>query len=171
MRRYRTHAICFTAFLLLVVATGCSDPDETGGNPGLTPPTVASVAPLAGAAGACPNTLVTATFTKAMNPATIKASTFVLTGPNATAVPGQVTYNAASNTAIFTPSGTIALNTSYTATHTHYWGDGCLWKSSAAQFCMEFHHGRDRLHGNGCPSPPLTGRVPIQRLPQPLMKQ
>jgi hypothetical protein len=118
MRRYRTHAICFTAFLLLVVATGCSDPDETGGNPGLTPPTVASVAPLAGAAGACPNTLVTATFTKAMNPATIKASTFVLTGPNATAVPGQVTYNAASNTAIFTPSGTIALNTSYTATLT-----------------------------------------------------
>ena len=118
MRRYRTHAICFTAFLLLVVATGCSDPDETGGNPGLTPPTVASVAPPAGAAGACPNTLVTATFTKAMNPATIKASTFVLTGPNATAVPGQITYNAASNTAIFTPTGALALNTSYTATLT-----------------------------------------------------
>ncbi len=118
MRRYRTHAICFTAFLLLVVATGCSDPDETGGNPGLTPPTVATVVPPSGAAGSCPNTIVTATFTKAMNPATIKASTFVLAGPNAAVVAGQVTYNAASNTAIFTPTGPLALNTSYTATLT-----------------------------------------------------
>lgn len=118
MRRYSTHAICFLSFLLLVVANGCSDPDKTGGNPGLTAPAVATVAPPSGAAGVCPNTVVTATFAKAMNPATIKASTFVLTGPNAAIVPGQVTYNATSNTAIFTPTGALGLNTSYTATLT-----------------------------------------------------
>ncbi len=117
MRRYSAHTICFIS-LLLLTANGCGDPDETGGNPGLTPPTVASVAPPSGAAGACPNTIVTATFAKAMNPATIKASTFILTGPNSAGVPGQVTYNAASNTAIFTPIGPLALNASYIATLT-----------------------------------------------------
>lgn len=118
MRRFSTHTICFIAFLLLVVATGCSDPDETGGNPTLTPPTVMSAAPPSAAAGACPNTVVTATFSKAMNPSTIKASTFTLTGPNGAIVPGQVTYNAASHTAIFTPATGLALSTSYTATLT-----------------------------------------------------
>jgi hypothetical protein len=120
MRRYNHHKIWFTAlFLLLIVGVGCSDPDK---NPvpisGLTPPTVSSVAPPNGAAGACPNTIVTATFSEAMNPATINTKTFTLTGPGSTAVSGQVTYDVASKTAIFTPSSTLAVNTLYTATIT-----------------------------------------------------
>lgn len=115
MQRYSAHTICFMSILLLLVATGCGDPDESGGNPGLTAPVVASVAPLSGASGACTNTIVTATFSKAMNPATINSTTFTLTGPSGTPEVGQVTYNVASNTAIFAPAAALAPNTLYTA--------------------------------------------------------
>ena len=118
MRRYHNRNICFITFLLLMVGAGCSDPDKTP-NPGLTPPTVISVAPPNGSIGACPSTIVTATFSKAMNPATINSTTFTLTSPGTppVAVAGVVTYDASSNTAIFTPSG-LAVSTPYTATIT-----------------------------------------------------
>jgi hypothetical protein len=118
MRRYSAHTICFMSFLLLLVATGCSDPDKGGGNPSLTPPTVMSVAPPSGASGACPNTIVTAAFSEAMNPSTIDSSTFTLTGPGTTPVSGQVTYDPTSNSAIFTPEGSLVPSTTYTATIT-----------------------------------------------------
>jgi hypothetical protein len=116
MRTYRAHTICFLSFLLLIIATACSDPDKTGGNAGLTAPVVTAVAPLTGSTGACTNTIVTAAFSKQMNPETINAATFILTGPTSTAVAGQVTYNSGSNTAVFTPSASLAANTLYTAT-------------------------------------------------------
>jgi hypothetical protein len=76
--------------------------------------TVASVTPLAGAVGICPSTVVTATFSQAMNPATINAKTFTLTaGTPPVAVEGVVSY--AGSTATFTPSGPLALSTLYTA--------------------------------------------------------
>jgi len=80
------------------------------------PPTVISVTPFAGAAGVCPSTAVTATFSEAMNPATINATTFTLTGPGATPVMGVVTY--AGSTATFTPNSALAVSTLYTATIT-----------------------------------------------------
>jgi hypothetical protein len=81
------------------------------------PPTVISVTPLAGAFGVCPSTAVTATFSEAMNPATINATTFTLTGPGTTPVAGVVTY--AGSTATFTPNPPgLALSTLYTATIT-----------------------------------------------------
>jgi hypothetical protein len=79
---------------------------------------VLSVAPPNAASGACPNTLVTAAFSVAMNPATINTTTFTLTGPGTTPVTGVVAYDAASNTATFTPSTALALSTVYTATIT-----------------------------------------------------
>jgi hypothetical protein len=118
MRRKSVRGMWFTAFLLLICGVGCSDPDKSGNNLGVTPPTATSMSPPNGAAGTCPNTIVTATFSKAMNPATINGATFTVTGPGATAVAGQVTYDAPSNTAIFTPTTTLALNTVYTATVT-----------------------------------------------------
>ncbi len=116
MQRYSNYKVWFTTLLLLLVANGCSDPDKTG-VPGLTPPTVLSMAPT-GASGACTNTIVSATFSEAMNPSTINASTFTLTGPSSASVSGVVTYNATTNTAIFTPSSNLAASTSYTATIT-----------------------------------------------------
>jgi len=115
MRRYYNYKIWSIAFLLLIFSPGCCNP---GANPGLTPPVVASVVPLSGAAGVCPNTLVTATFSVPMNSTSINGATFTLTGPGTTPVAGVVTYDATSNTATFTPSSALALSTTYTATIT-----------------------------------------------------
>jgi hypothetical protein len=82
-------------------------------------PTVTAVTPPNGSATTCPNTaLITATFSHAMNPATINTSTFTLVGPGATAVIGVVTYVASTNVATFTPSTALTPSASYTATIT-----------------------------------------------------
>jgi len=118
MPRYMIHPLCFITFLVLILGTGCSDPDK-GANPALVPPTVISETPPSGAGGVCPNTVVTATFSEAMNPATINTTTFTLTtGTPAVAVDGVVSYASSSNTATFTPSSALALDTTYTATIT-----------------------------------------------------
>ena len=118
MRKHGNNAIWLTwLFLLLLIANGCSDPDKTGGVHGLTPPTVLSGAPT-GASDACTNTIVTATFSEAMNPAKLNASTFTLTDPNSAPVSGTVTYNSANNTATFAPSSALATSSAYTATIT-----------------------------------------------------
>jgi hypothetical protein len=88
---------------------------STSANP-CAPPTVISETPPNGAVGVCPNTVVTATFSQAMNPTTINGTTFTVTGPGTTPVAGVVTY--AVSTATFTPSSPLALNTTYTATVT-----------------------------------------------------
>lgn len=75
-------------------------------------PTVVTITP---ANGACPNTLVTGTFSEAMNPATINSSTFTLAGAGAA---GTVSYDLPSLTATYTPSAPLSLNTLYTATIT-----------------------------------------------------
>src|SRR6202043_2748610 len=79
---------------------------------GVGAPTVVSVTP---ANGACPDTKVTATFSEAMNPSTINASTFTLTGPGAA---GAVTYDVPNLTATFTPTAALSLSSMYTATIT-----------------------------------------------------
>ena len=53
-----------------------------------------------------------------MNPATINATTFTLTGPGATVVPGLVAYAAIGNTLTFTPTANLAPSTLFTATIT-----------------------------------------------------
>jgi hypothetical protein len=115
MRGYKNHTVCCAALLLLILSPGCCNP---GINPDLSAPTVISVAPLSAAPGVCPGTIVTATFSMAMNPTTIDGTTFTLTGPGTTPVAGVVTYSTSSNTATFTPSSALALSTLYTATIT-----------------------------------------------------
>ena len=80
------------------------------------PPTVVSTIPVDGATTAAVNTAISATFSRAMNPATINATTFTLTGPGATPVGGTVSYSG--NTATFTPSALLATGTLFTATIT-----------------------------------------------------
>ncbi|MGZ4814376.1 MAG: ice-binding family protein [Terriglobales bacterium] len=151
MRKYSNPKIWFTAFLLLIFATGCSDPDELAGSPGLTLPTVISVAPPNGSTGACDNTIVTATFSEAMDPSTINASTFTLTGPNNVTVSGAVTYNSGSHTAIFTPASSLALGTLYTATITTGVKD-TFGNALASDFVWSFTTGIIVCTGGGTPT-------------------
>jgi len=93
----------------------------TGAAPDTTKPTVIAVNPVNLATGVPTNQAVTATFSKAMNPATItitSPATFTLTGPGTTAVAGLVTYAGVGNTATFTPTAALAASTLYTATIT-----------------------------------------------------
>jgi hypothetical protein len=123
MRIYNKHTIWFTGLLLLSFAIGCGDPDKNAnaGKPAdpLTPPTVTQVTPPDGSVIVCPNTpIVSATFSKAMNPATIKTATFTVTASGGANVAGAVTYDATTNTATFTPSVSLAPSTKFTATIT-----------------------------------------------------
>ena len=114
--RYSNYTIWLTTLLLLLFANACSDRDATVA-PGLTPPTVLTVAP-SNVGDSCTNAVAKATFSEAMNPATINTSTFTLTGSDGGTVDGVVTYDATSNTATFTSSLALAVSTSYTATIT-----------------------------------------------------
>ena len=90
----------------------------TAATPILVPPTVISTIP-ANLATAVPlNQIVSATFSTAMNPATISSATFTLTGPGATAVPGLVAYAAVGDTLTFIPTANLAPSTLFTATIT-----------------------------------------------------
>jgi hypothetical protein len=90
----------------------------TGSAPDNTNPTVTSTVPANGAIGVPINQAVSATFSKGMNPLTVSATTFMLTGPGTTPVTGLVTYSGVGNTATFTPAANLLPNTLYTATIT-----------------------------------------------------
>jgi Ice-binding-like/Bacterial Ig-like domain len=83
-----------------------------------TIPTVISTNPANGAISVPINRKITATFSEAMNPATVTAagvfSLMVTTG--GALVPGTATFVAANNTVIFSPTANLLPNTQYTAT-------------------------------------------------------
>jgi hypothetical protein len=81
----------------------------------VTPPTVLSVAPAAGATSVSVTGAVTATFSEALNATSVNSSTFTLM-QGTTSVAGSVSYSGV--TATFTPSAPLANNTVYTATIT-----------------------------------------------------
>jgi hypothetical protein len=64
------------------------------------------------------NKTINATFDKAMDPTTINTSSFLVTGPGLTVVPGTVIYDPVNNIATFTPIANLSINTTYTATIT-----------------------------------------------------
>ena len=111
------------ALLLVAVAAGCgggSGRDPVLGVNGVVSlaPSVTNVAPLVNATGVPVNTqLITAAFSKAMDPTTITAANFTLACPAGTPVAGTVSYLAASNLASLTlPVGsTLPANTLCTA--------------------------------------------------------
>jgi hypothetical protein len=96
----------------------------TGGAAAAAAITVQSTSPLNAATGVCPNTSVNATFAVPsglrLNPVTVNAANFTVTGP----APGLVPVTAATiavdsatgRTATFTPATALAINTTYTAT-------------------------------------------------------
>ena len=88
----------------------------TGTTPDTTPPTVSSVSPAAGATGVATSTAVSATFSEAMDAATIGASTFELRDAANVLVASNVSYDAPTLTARLTPTAVLAASQTYTAT-------------------------------------------------------
>jgi hypothetical protein len=86
------------------------------GTPDTTPPTVSSVSPAAGATGVATTTAVSATFSEAMNAATIGTSTFELRDAANVLVASNVSYDAPTLTARLTPTAVLAASQTYTAT-------------------------------------------------------
>jgi hypothetical protein len=86
----------------------------------VTAPTVTLTSPTSAATGIALNSAINATFSEAMDQATITTTTFTLqltTGPGPL-LAGVVTYDAINNIATFTPSSNLVANTQYTATVT-----------------------------------------------------
>jgi hypothetical protein len=97
------------ATLLVAFLAGC-------GQQTVTVPSVLSAVPAQGANGVVINPTISAAFSMAMNPSSLNASTFMVTGPGGAAVAGSVSYSGKS--AAFTPSAALAYNSVYTATIT-----------------------------------------------------
>ena len=76
-------------------------------------PQVASENPASGAAGVAPSTAISATFNRAVNPATV---TLTAADSNGNNVAGSLSYNAGTFTATLTPSTALTTGTQYTAT-------------------------------------------------------
>jgi ice-binding like protein/Big-like domain-containing protein len=87
----------------------------TGDGGDVTAPAVISTNPLQGETGVALGTSITATFSEAMNAATINGSNFIVTA-GTTAVSGFVTFPG--GVATFTPVGELAVDTEYVATIT-----------------------------------------------------
>ncbi|GAH04081.1 unnamed protein product, partial [marine sediment metagenome] len=85
------------------------------GLPDTTSPTVSGVSPGDGATDVTVDTVVTATFSEAMDSSTITTESFTLAGSE---VSGTVTYNSDTYTATFTPDANLDYNHEYTATLT-----------------------------------------------------
>ena len=88
----------------------------SGATADTTAPTVSSTTPASNATGVALNTGISATFSEAMNPLTINASSVTLTAPGAVNVAGTV--GEVGTTMTFTPASTLAANTLYTLTIT-----------------------------------------------------
>jgi ice-binding like protein/Big-like domain-containing protein len=89
----------------------------TGANVNESRPTVIFTSPAALATNVSVNKRPTATFSKAMDPATLTALSFTL-AQGLTPIPGAVSYDPATNTATIAPLSPLVIDTVYTATIT-----------------------------------------------------
>ena len=88
-----------------------------------TPPTVVIVSPVTGGTGICPTKIVSASFSEAMDAATINATSFLVTD-GGVAVAGSVSYDAALQLASFVPTSAAGFAPSRTFTATILSGAG-----------------------------------------------
>ena len=94
-------------------ADGADAADGATVTPDTSLPTVVSVEPLSAAVGAGTLSEITATFSEAMASLTLTGGTTFTVTQGGVAVPGTVTYF--DNTASFSPTNALALDTTYTA--------------------------------------------------------
>lgn len=126
----------------------------TGTAPDTTPPTVSSTSPANNATGVTVNGAISATFSEAMNAATISTVTFTVAG-----VTGTVTYSG--STATFTPTAPLAYNTLYTATITTGVKDQA-GNQMFTNYSWTFKTGAVPFTPNPSPLPPLNQSVAYQ---------
>jgi len=100
------------AIACAVLIAGCKSQNN---DPNPNAPKVSATSPADNATGIARNNLVTVSFSTAMNPATVNASTFMIK-QGATAVAGTVSY--AGTTATFTPDIILSAGLVYSATIT-----------------------------------------------------
>jgi hypothetical protein len=86
----------------------------TGATADTTPPVVNATNPSSNGTGVPINVKIAATFSKAMDPLSLKASTFTVK-QGVTLVPGTVAYGTTGMTAVFTPTSNLASSTVFTA--------------------------------------------------------
>lgn len=120
---YSRQSMLLVAFVATAFAAGCggggsSTPLARGGGGGNdnTAPTVVSTSPADAAADVCINRSVHATFSEAMDVATLTDASFTLTDAQAAPVAGTVSYDEDNNIATFNPTADLAANETYTAT-------------------------------------------------------
>ncbi len=102
----------YLALLLVAFVAGCASNSPEFVD--TIAPTVSVTAPINGQTAVPINRIIHVGFSEAMDPVSINSTTFTLTGPGGTSVPGTVA--AAGTSATFTPVSTLTINTLYTAT-------------------------------------------------------
>jgi len=113
MKQIQTSQILSTLFVLCVVAMiGCNS-----GDPYLpTAPkslSIVGVTPLENQQNVATNTSVTVVFESDLNPGSLNRSTMILSDTRGTTIPGSVTYDEASKTAVFRPIIPLQSGTRY----------------------------------------------------------
>src|SRR4051812_29630964 len=81
----------------------------------VAPPTVTAPSPADGATGVAAGAKPSATFSRAMNPATLTSATFTLTRDDGTPITASVAYDATALKATLTPASALSYSTTYTA--------------------------------------------------------
>lgn len=126
-----------------------------------TPPTVSSTTPAANATNVATNTTVRATFSEAIDPASVTNTSFFLSN-GIDNVAG--TLSVTGSTATFTPAAALSDNTAYTATVTNAVKDlagnplatGTSWSFTTAVTSLSASSGSDN-DNNGCTAVPSSG--------------
>ena len=103
------------AWIAAIVLAGVLASCNMGNTPDTTAPTVLETTP-SGLVVAPTNEPVTATFSEEIDVSTLTTSTFTLAGPGPVLIEGSVSYDAATDTATYTPDVALDVATAYTAT-------------------------------------------------------
>ena len=112
-RKYFQQKIWAGTIVLLTLVSACNNGSSDSSSD--TPPSISANNPSNLDIDVPINQQITATFSEAMNGATIINSSFIVTDPNDTTVAGTVSYDESSKMAVFAASSDFTSNTSYQA--------------------------------------------------------
>ncbi len=88
--------------------------DQVQLNTTTSAPTVTGVTPANGASGVAVQTIITVTFSGAVDPTTVNTTTVQLLDPTSTPVTATVSFNSTTDTATLSPTGALTQNVMYT---------------------------------------------------------